>query len=246
MPWTYGIHSVETLLDDAPETVQELWLVQSRRPGDARTRVLDRAREMGIRFRLVTDQQLRGAVGEVTHQGVAARVLEFDYTPEEDLLVRPGRSLIVVLDEVQDPHNLGSIMRSACAFGATGVVIPRHRAATVTAAVRKVAAGAASRLPVARVVNVARFLEQAKSAGFWTYGAVVAEGVAAWEVDFADRTVLVLGSEGKGLRPAVRAGCDVAVTLPMEGVESLNVSVAAGMFLYEWRRALAKKPIDTP
>jgi 23S rRNA (guanosine2251-2'-O)-methyltransferase len=245
MPWTYGIHPVESLLQDAPETVQELWLVQSRRPGDARTRVLDVARELGVRFRMVTDAQLRGAVGEVTHQGVAARVLEFNYTAEQELLAMEGPGLLVVLDEIQDPHNLGSILRSAAAWGARGVVIPRHRAATVTAAVSKVAAGAASRVPVARVVNLVRFLEQARTAGYWTYGAVVGEGTTAWNHDWADRSILVLGSEGKGLRPAVKSACDLLVTLPMETIESVNVSVAAGVLMYEWRRFGAKKPVDT-
>lgn len=236
MPWTYGIHAVETVLTSEPESVQEVWLVKSRRPSAPRSRVRELAEARGVRFRLVNDQQLRGAVGDVVHQGVAARVDDFAYAEAEPLLAEPGAGMLVVLDEVQDPHNLGAVLRTARGLGARGVVIPRHRSASVTATVRKVAAGAASTLPVARVANLSRFLEDAREAGWWAYAGVAEGGAVPSSVELADRALLVLGSEQKGVRPSVLEKCDVPVTLPIEGVESLNVSVAAALLMYEWSR----------
>jgi 23S rRNA (guanosine2251-2'-O)-methyltransferase len=239
MVWTFGIHPVETLLSTAPDSVHEVWVVQSRKPGAARVRIIDQARDAGVRFRLVNDQQLRGAVGDVFHQGVAARVSEFTYADAETMTGPEGPGLIVVLDEVQDPHNLGAVIRSAAALGARGVVIPRHRAVGVTPTVIKVSAGAAATLPVAQVVNLRQFLESTRERGWWSYAAVVGEGDPIWSVDWGERVILVLGSEGTGVRSGVREACDGVVTLPMSGVESLNVSVAAGVFMYEYARARA-------
>jgi len=236
MPWTYGIHPVEALLERVPETVMEVWLVRSNRPGEARRRVRDLAEGGGVRFRLVTDQQLRAVVGDVTHQGVAARVSEFQYADEERLLAEPGPGMLIVLDEVQDPQNLGSVLRSAHAFGARGVIIPRHRAASVTPAVQKVAAGASAGIAVARVTNLSRYLEAAREQDYWIYGAVVEGGAPAWATAFSSRAVLVMGSERSGIRPSVLERCDVHVTLPAGGMESLNVAVASGVMMYEWRR----------
>lgn len=235
MSWVWGIHAVESLLTDSPETVEEVWVVKARKPGRARERVLDAARSQRVRFRLVEDGALRRAVGDVTHQGVAARTAEFSYADPETLL-GPGDALVLVLDGVQDPHNLGAILRTACALGVRGVVIPKHRAVGVTPTVRKVAVGAEQRIPVAQVTNVSRFLERAADAGFWRYAAMVDEGERLQELAFPERAVLVMGSEGSGVRRNVRAHCDGAVTLPLEGMESLNVSVATGVMVYEWRR----------
>lgn len=236
MPWTYGIHPVESLFEADADGVLEVWMVASRKPGPARERLRERIEKAGIRLRIVTDEQLRAAVGDGNHQGVAARTGEYEYADETSLLAEEGPGLVVVLDEVQDPHNLGAILRSARAFGVRGVVIPKHRAASVTAAVRKVAAGAASSIAVARVVNIARFLEDAREAGYWAYGAVAEGGERPTRVKLDGRCVLVLGSEQKGIRANVAERCDVKVTLPIEGVESLNVSVAAGVLIYEWAR----------
>lgn len=236
MPWTYGIHPVESLLTGSPDAVQEIWMVRSDRPGVARRRVQELADAKQVRVRMVTDAQIRAAVGEVTHQGVAARVQEYVYADEQSLLEAPGPGVIVLLDEVQDPQNLGSVIRSACAMGARGVVIPKHRAAQVTPAVRKVAAGAAAALPVARVTNLTRWLEEARTHGWWSYGAVVDGGAAVGHATLADRAILVMGSEGRGIRPLVLRACDQQLTLRMRGLESLNVGVATGVLLYEWDR----------
>jgi 23S rRNA (guanosine2251-2'-O)-methyltransferase len=236
MAWVYGIHAVEELLEGEPGHVQEIWIVRSRKPGPARERVRTAAELQGVRFRMVDDAQLQRVVGDVKHQGVAARVAEFVYAEAETVLAAEGPAVVLVLDEVQDPHNLGAILRTAAGLGAAGVVIPRHRSASVTAAVRKVAVGAEQRIPVAQVTNLARFLEDARKAGFWIYGMVADGAESLGGASLAERTVFVMGSEGRGIRPNVAARCDVALRIPMGDLESLNVSVAAGIALWEWRR----------
>ncbi len=166
------------------------------------------------------------------HQGVCAEVSPFTYADPAALL-RAGPRLIVALDQIQDPQNLGAICRTAECAGAGGVVIPERRAAEVTAAVCKASAGAVEHLPVARVRNLADFLAEAKAAGRWCYGAEGGAPVSYDTVDYAEAAVLVLGAEGKGLRPRVAAGCDLLVGIPLRGrIESLNVSAAAAVLIY--------------
>ena len=237
MSWTFGIHAVESVLADEAERVQEVWLVRSKRPGAARNRLRDRAQEIGVRFRMVDDDQMRRAVGDVAHQGVAARVTEFIYSEASALLKDDGPRCIVALDGVTDPHNLGAVIRSTAALGGCGVVIPRHRSASVTPTVSKVAVGAENLVGVAQVVNLGRFLEEAKEAGFWVYGAAGVTGFEITGVELAERAVLVMGSEGRGVRPGVMTKCDVQVSVPIQKVESLNVSVATSILLWEWARS---------
>jgi 23S rRNA (guanosine2251-2'-O)-methyltransferase len=236
MSWTTGIHAVETALEEKTDEVAELWLVQSSNPGPARRRLKRKAEDLQLDIRMVSDDQMRRAVGDVHHQGVAARVDEFEYADEAAVYAEQGKSsLIIALDGVQDPHNLGAVLRSACALGADAVVIPKHRAAPVTPAARKVSTGASERIPVAMVTNMAKFLGRAKEEGYWIYGTVVEGGELLGSVEFADRTVLVFGSEANGVRRGVKSRSDMEVTLSLEEMESLNVSVAAGIFMYEWR-----------
>ncbi len=170
--------------------------------------------------------------GSDDHQGVCAEVSAFSYAAPEALLSRPS-PLIVALDQVQDPQNLGAICRTAECAGATGLAIPERRSAEVTPAVCKASAGAVEHLPVARVRNLADFLVQAKGAGAWCYGADAAGSITYGELDYADAVVLVLGSEGRGLRPRVAAACDALVAVPLRGrIESLSVSAAAAVLLY--------------
>ncbi len=155
----------------------------------------------------------------------------YPYADADELL---GADLLVVLDEVSDPHNLGAVARSALAAGCAGLVVPRHRAAHVTPAAVKASAGTLEHLPVAQVANVTRFLQDAKAAGFWVYGAAGEGGVEYSGLDLRDRVALVLGAEGRGLRPLVARTCDALATIPMRPpVESLNVSVAAALILFE-------------
>ena len=178
--------------------------------------------------------QLDELVGTREHQGVALQVDDYRYVDADDLL---GENLLVVLDEVTDPHNLGAVTRSALAAGAGGLVVPRHRSARVTPAAVKASAGTLEHLPVAQATNVVAFLKAAKDAGFWVYGAAGEAPVSYLDLDLTGRVVVVVGAEGRGLRPLVARTCDVLAGIPMDApVESLNVSVAAALFLFEARR----------
>jgi len=169
------------------------------------------------------------------HQGVAARVAPYPYVELDDVLAAPD-PLVIVLDGVTDPHNLGAVLRVADGAGASGVVIPKDRAVGVTAAVVKASAGASEHAPIARVTNLRRAIDRMKEAGLWVYAAEVG-GTAYTGLDLTGPVGLVLGSEGRGMRRLVREGCDGAVSIPMLGtIGSLNVSVAAAVLLYEARR----------
>ena len=171
--------------------------------------------------------------GSDGHQGVCADVADYHYADAAALLQGPD-PLIVALDEVTDPQNLGAVCRTAECAGATGVVLPERRSAEVTPAVCKASAGAVEHLPVARVRNLADFLSDAKDAGCWCYGAAGEAPTSYTEPDYAGGAVLVLGAEGRGLRPRVASACDVLVALPLRGrIGSLNVSAAAAVLLYE-------------
>lgn len=178
-------------------------------------------------------QAIERLCGSEAHQGVCAEAADYRYASLDALVSQPD-PLIVALDQVQDPQNLGAVCRSAEAVGATGVVIPERRSAEVTPAVCSASAGAVEHLRVARVRNLADFLEAAKAAGCWCYGAAAGARTRYDEPDYAGGVVLVLGAEGRGLRPRVAAACDALVALPMRGrVESLNVSATAAVLLYE-------------
>ncbi len=181
-------------------------------------------------------EELERLCGSPDHQGVVAEVDPYPYADPNALLERPD-ALIVALDQVQDPRNLGAVCRSAEFAGAAGVVVPERRAAEVTAVACKAAAGAVEHLDVARVRNLADWLADAKRAGFWIWGADAEAPQAPWDTDLTGSTVLVLGGEGKGIRPRVVSACDGLVALPRNGkVESLNVSAAAAALLFEAAR----------
>jgi len=177
--------------------------------------------------------ELERLCGSPDHQGVVAEVDAYPYAEPAELLAE-REVLLVALDQVQDPRNLGAVARSAEVAGATGLVIPERRAAEVTAVACKASAGAVEHLPIARARNLADWLAEAKKAGFWIWGADTESLRAPWEVDLTGSTVLVLGGEGKGLRPRVASACDDLVALPQRGeVDSLNVSAAATALLFE-------------
>ena len=182
----------------------------------------------------VAAHQLDELLGTREHQGVALQVEGYPYADPDQLL---AAGVLVVLDEVTDPHNLGAVARSALAAGAGGLVVPRHRSAHVTPAAVKASAGTLEYLPVAQVTNVVSFLLRARDAGFWIYGAAGEAAASYLETDLTGRIVIVAGAEGRGLRPLVARTCDALVSIPMDPVvESLNVSVAAALLLYEARR----------
>jgi 23S rRNA (guanosine2251-2'-O)-methyltransferase len=189
------------------------------------------------RPKLKLEKELSERAETRDHQGVLALVEPFRYADAYELAAA-AKPLLVVLDRVTDPRNLGAVCRSAEGAGATGVIVPAHGAAVVTPAVARSSAGAVEHLPVAVVTNLARYLEEVKGADLWVYGAAgEAPARPMWDVDLSGGVALVLGAEGKGLRPLVRRTCDALVAIPLAGqVESLNVSVAAAVLLYEARR----------
>ncbi len=191
----------------------------------------------GVEITEVDAGEIAERAGSDAHQGIVAVVEPYPYAGESELLAAPD-PLIVALDEVQDPQNLGAIARTAEAVGATGLVIPERRSAEVTAAAAKASAGAVEHLAIAQVRNLADFLADAKQHGAWVYGAEGSGDARPYtEPDYDGSVVLVMGAEGKGLRPRVRASCDVLVRLPLRGrIESLNVSAAAAVLLYEAAR----------
>jgi 23S rRNA (guanosine2251-2'-O)-methyltransferase len=177
-------------------------------------------------------EQITERCGSDDHQGVCAEAGEYPYA-DADALLQPEDALVVVLDQIQDPRNLGAVARVAECAGAGGMVIPERRSAEVTPVACKASAGAVEHLPVARVRNIADFLDQAKKAGAWVYGAAADARALYDEPDYKGRVVLVMGSEGKGLRPRVADHCDQLISLPILGrIDSLNVSTAAAAILY--------------
>jgi 23S rRNA (guanosine2251-2'-O)-methyltransferase len=232
----YGLHAVHAMLERHPQRVLGVRLAEHR--GDARARAIEElAQRNQVTLRRVDNHLLREQLGDVAHQGVAAEVVPLAPWDEDQLLTaltEVQAPLLLALDGVQDPHNLGACLRSADACGALAVIVPRDRAAQLSPAVRKVAAGAAESTPVVAVTNLVRTLKLLKEASLWVVGADAAAGKEAREVDLRGGVVLVLGSEGTGLRHLTQQNCDFLVRLPQLGaVESLNVSVAAGMLLYE-------------
>jgi 23S rRNA (guanosine2251-2'-O)-methyltransferase len=200
--------------------------------------IIDLARRSSVPVRFEPRSALDRLAGTPAHQGVVAMGAARKYA---DIDAAAESQLVVVLDGVEDPHNLGAIVRTAHAAGAGAVIIPERRAAGITDVVAKAAAGALEHLPVARVTNINRALEDLKERGFWIYGLDERGSESYDAVEFSTPTAVVLGGEGKGLHEQVRKHCDALVKIPMAGkISSLNVSVAAGIVLFEWKRRLRK------
>ena len=240
------MHAVRVMLERHPERVISVRV--SERRDDPRVRQLEElARQHGRPINRIDPHALKQMLGDVAHQGVVAEIAPLPAWAEDRLLAaltesttasvpRPSSRppILLALDGVQDPHNLGACLRTADACGALAVVVPKDRAAQLTSTVRKVAVGAAETTPVVAVTNLVRTLKLLKDAGLWIVGADADGPRMAHEVDLTGGIVLVLGAEGAGLRQLTRQTCDWIVRLPSLGaVESLNVSVAAGMLLYE-------------
>jgi 23S rRNA (guanosine2251-2'-O)-methyltransferase len=242
----YGVHPVRVLLERHPERVVVVRLAERR--DDPRVREIEElARKHGRPVQRADAHALKQALGDVAHQGVVAEISPLPPWSEDDLLdalQTLKNPLLLALDGVQDPHNLGACLRTADACGALAVIVPRDRAAQVNATVRKVAVGAAETTPVVAVTNLVRTLNLLKEASLWIVGADTEGAKPAHEADLKGGTVLVLGAEGAGLRHLTKQTCDSMVRLPQLGtVESLNVSVAAGMLLYE---AVRQRTVSAP
>jgi 23S rRNA (guanosine2251-2'-O)-methyltransferase len=221
----YGVNAVREALRGR-RAVRRLH-VSERRAG------LDFLAGAGVVPAVTTDRALTALAGSEDHQGIVAEADPYPYVDAAEL-VAGEHPLVVALDEVTDPHNLGAIARTAECAGASGLVLPVHRSATVTPAVCKVSAGAVEHLRIARVTNLADWLGRAKTPRLWVYGLALDASVDYTAADLAGGAVLVIGAEGRGLRPRVRQSCDEALRLPMHGrIGSLNASVAAAIVLYE-------------
>ena len=226
----YGRRAVREALRGRRE-VLELWATERAVKAEGWLRETERPR---VQVKL--ERELNEAAGTRDHQGVVAWCEPYRYADGWELAA-VERPLLVCLDQVTDPRNLGAVCRSAEGAGATGVVVPAHGSATVTPAVCRSSAGAVEHLPVAVVPNLARYLGEVKRNDLWLYAAVGDGATPMWQIDLSGGVALVFGAEGKGLRPLVRRTCDDEVSIPMAGsVESLNVSVAAAVLLYEAKR----------
>jgi len=243
MHYIYGINSVTEALKARGRAFE--WVGMAKERHDIRLqRLIEDCRRLSVPVRFLQRTELDRMAGNAAHQGVVAVTSAKQYNDLADVIAakRDNYSLIVVLDGVEDPHNLGAILRTADAAGANGVVIPERRAATVTGTVTKASAGASEHLPIAKVTNIARSIEELKENNIWTVG-LDERGAKTYDsLDYKMDCALVLGGEGKGLHDLVKRKCDFLVSIPMLGkVPSLNVSVAAAVVLYEivrQRRAL--------
>ena len=224
----YGRNAVREALRGR-RAVLEVWV------GERAASSLDWLGE-GPRPRVKRERELTEAAGSPDHQGVVAWCEPYPYADAWELAA-VERPLLCALDQVTDPRNLGAVVRSAAGAGATGVVVPAHGATAITPAVCRSSAGAVEHLPVAVVPNLARYVGEVKGDRLWAYAASVDGELPVWEVDLTDGVMIVLGSEGRGVRPLVRRACDATLAIPLDpGVESLNVSVAAAVALFEARR----------
>jgi 23S rRNA (guanosine2251-2'-O)-methyltransferase len=238
--FVYGLHAVNAVLERAPERVLELWVAQPRVVARL-AELTDRAQHAGVRVQSVGGETLAKLVGDVAHQGAVAAVRPLKGWDEHDLTQALQRltedPLLLILDGITDPHNLGACLRTADAAGVHAVLMPKDRAATVDGVARKVAAGAAEFVPVASVTNLARSIDRLKERGIWVVGTDARAEQSLYAADLKRPLALVLGGEGDGMRRLTRERCDFLVHIPMAGrVESLNVSVAAGVALFEARR----------
>ena len=230
----YGRRPVHEALR-GPREVRELWVTERALAAEPWLQ----EPPPGTRSQARPERELTEKAGTRDHQGVLAFCEPYRYADAFELAAEPS-PLLVCLDRVTDPHNLGAVCRAVEGAGATGVIVPAHGSARVTPAVCRASAGAVEHVRLAVVANLARYLEDVKGADLWVYGAAGDAGKAMWETDLTGGAAFVLGAEGRGLRPLVRRTCDELVSIPLAGnVESLNVSVAAAVLLYEARRQRA-------
>lgn len=234
--FVFGWHAVDAVLKKEPERLQEVWIQKGRQ--DRRVQqITDGLDQLGVVWQVVHRKELDSRVAGA-HQGIVARVAESRGWSEDDLFAmlasRSEPPLLLILDGVTDPHNLGACMRTADAAGVAAVIVPKDKSATLNPTARKVACGAAETVPFVRVTNLARCLRALQEKGIWLIGTAGEAGDSLYRADFNGPVGLVMGAEGKGMRRLTREHCDQLIKIPMQGlVDSLNVSVATGVCLYE-------------
>ncbi len=233
----YGHHAILSVLKHEPETIVELWVDAARHDERAKD-VVDLARQSGLSAKRIKRELLDEKTSNAKHQGFVALSRATTTLNEKSLesmlskLIEPA--FLLILDGIQDPHNLGACLRSADAAGVHGVIIPKDKSCTLTATVRKVASGAVESLPLYQVTNLVRTMEMLKKSGIWLFGTDSQAHSSVFDTDFKGAVAIVMGAEGSGLRRLTREHCDALMSLPMSGsVSSLNISVAAGICMYE-------------
>lgn len=241
----WGIHPIVEGLEREPARFTEV-IIQRDKRGSKIEDIISLAKRAGIKVQFVESLRLTGdGSGQVRHQGVIARITETPLLTFDDLkekmverLAQKKPTRLMVLDSLQDPHNVGAIIRSALASGAAGVLVTRERSAPLGGTAAKSSAGAMSHIDICQVTNLSRALQELKELGFWVFGAVKdADAKSIYEVDLSVPACLIVGSEGKGIRPLVKKECDFLISIPMAGeLDSLNSSVAAGVILFETQR----------
>ncbi|MCS7234260.1 MAG: 23S rRNA (guanosine(2251)-2'-O)-methyltransferase RlmB [Synergistetes bacterium] len=232
----YGVHAVEEFIYSYPERVNKVLLASNRPKLEKSLKVL------GIPFQRVPVSKIENICGKVNHQGIIALVSPLSYHHLKDILLE--EKIVLALDGIEDPQNLGAILRTAEAAGVNSVIIPTRRSAPVTSTVIKVSSGAAIRLKIIRTNSMVSAIRYLKDRGFWIIGSDVEGSIRYDEADYPFPSLLILGREGKGMHKSIKNLCDMKVYIPMYGkVQSLNVSVACGIILYEMLRKLRSKPI---
>ncbi len=234
----YGKNPIIELLSNPSSEIEELYISRNDKSNDA-SEILKTAKSRGIKTSSLTKESLSELCDTHSHQGIAARIKDYEYHNLADIVSRTkekgDKLLLIILDHLEDPQNLGAIIRTADVLGAHGVVIPKDRAASVTPAVVKASSGAVSYMPVSRVVNLANVIRDLKKGGVWIVGADSSSSTSVHQEDFKNLDIaLVIGNEGKGLSQKIKSECDFLVSIPQSGkVSSLNASVAAGVMIYE-------------
>lgn len=231
-----GRHSVQEALRSG-RTIHKLFIAEQAQKQQL-SPIFAEAKKLGVIIQTVDKRKLDQLVQDIPHQGVVAQVTAYEYIELEELITQAQASgkppFLLILDEIEDPHNLGSILRTADCAGVHGVIIPKRRSVGLTATVSKTSAGAIEYVPVARVTNIAQTIERLKEVGIWVAGTDVAGEQSVYQADFKIPIAIVIGNEGKGIGRLIKEKCDFLVTLPMHGqINSLNASVAASVLMYE-------------
>lgn len=237
--YIYGIHAIESMLKNNCEGILQIWIAKGR--SDKRVhKILGLAENTGISIESISVDKMKNKCPDANHQGIIAKIrpTKVKSFELEDILDKPSL-LLLILDEVQDPHNIGACLRTADAAGVDAVIVSKNRSPGITAVVRKVASGAVDTVPFIQVSNLVRAIKQLQENDIHVIGTSDDSSMTIYDADITNKTALVMGSEGKGMRRLTRESCDELVSIPMRGaVESLNVSVATGVALYEIRRKI--------
>lgn len=242
--YSFGTKPIQELLSREPDTIEKIFIRDNLR-STASYNIVNAASDHRIPVVKVPESKLTELVGDVNHQGVVAAISEIKYLEFEDWLEKldpTSQTAVLCLDEIEDPHNLGAILRTAAAAGITAVIVPKHRQAPVNATVLKTSAGTAGRIPIIRTVNLNQAILTLKENKFWIAGLDQTADSSIWDQTYDVPMAFVIGNEGRGMRKKTGEHCDFLLSLPMENdVESLNASVSAALICYEWKRQLVKQ-----